>query len=270
MTPSGAALPSRPGLLVPVLSLLRREMIRFLRQRSRVFGALGQPILFWILLGSGFGASFRPPGAAPRTSYMAWFFPGIVVMVVLFTAIFSTISIIEDRKEGFLQAVLVAPVPRMAIVLGKILGGTLLAVGQGAILLLASPLVGLPLRPVPFLLSVAALTGMAFALTAVGLAIAWRMDSTQGFHMVMNLFLLPMWLLSGALFPVEGTPLWLRVTMKANPLTYGVALLRHAMAGAASSPHLPPVSLCLMVTVLFCLLTLGISTSLVHFRRQTG
>src|SRR6266516_1436781 len=122
VAPAADALPA-PGLMLPALSLAKLELVRFLRQRHRIIGALATPIVFWLLIGGGMGHSFRTAGPGGG-SYLQYFFPGTVVMILLFTAIFSTISIIEDRREGFLQSVLVAPVPRMAIVLGKVLGGT--------------------------------------------------------------------------------------------------------------------------------------------------
>src|SRR5258706_2199327 len=130
---------SSGALVLPALTLWQREMVRFLRQRDRVVGALLTPIVFWLLLGSGLGKSFSAPGAPAGHGYLEYFFAGTVVMILLFTAIFSTISVIEDRREGFLQGVLVAPVGRFALVLGKILGGTTLAVGQGLIFLALAP-----------------------------------------------------------------------------------------------------------------------------------
>src|SRR5439155_3778971 len=121
--------------------------------------------------------------------YLRYFFPGTILMILLFTAIFSTISVIEDRKEGFLQGVLVAPVSRMSIVLGKILGGTLLAFGQGLIFLILAPLVGIKLTLAGVSLAMLTMLIVSFALTALGLCIAWRLNSTQGFHAIMNLFL---------------------------------------------------------------------------------
>src|SRR5689334_1212382 len=135
--------PAAPGLLLPALSLCRRELVRFLRQRNRIIGALATPIVFWLLIGAGMGRSFRAAGTPGDYGYLQFFFPGTILMILLFTAIFSTISIIEDRREGFLQSVLVAPVSRMSIVLGKVLGGTVLAFGQGLIFLLLGPLIGL-------------------------------------------------------------------------------------------------------------------------------
>ena len=156
-------------------------------------------------------------------------FPGTVLMILLFTSIFSTISIIEDRKEGFLQAVLVAPVPRSALVFGKLLGGTSLALMQGVLFMLLAPLVGIPVSRIPATLLM--LTLVAFGLTALGYVIAWNMDSTQGFHAIMNLFLIPMWLLCGAVFPASGAPGWLRVVMELNPLTYGMSAVRWSIYG---------------------------------------
>ena len=140
-------------------------------------------------------------------------------MILLFTAIFSTISIIEDRREGFLQSVLVAPVPRMAIVLGKVLGGTVLAFGQGLLFLLLAPLVGIRPTLAGFALALLIMLVLAFALTALGFCIAWRMSSTQGFHAIMNLFLMPMWFLSGALFPPRARWAGCEWVMRLNPLT---------------------------------------------------
>jgi ABC-2 type transport system permease protein len=216
------------------MSLCRRELVRFLRQRHRVIGAFATPIVFWLLIGGGMGQSFRGSGTgagagAMPHGYMQYFFPGTILMILLFTAIFSTISIIEDRREGFLQSVLVAPVGRMAIVLGKVLGGTLLAFGQGLIFLMLAPTVGIHLTVVSFLLSSTVMLIVAFALTALGFCNAWRMSSTQGFHAIMNLFLMPMWFLSGALFPAENAMGPIRWFMRANPLSYGYHALTQAM-----------------------------------------
>jgi ABC-2 type transport system permease protein len=163
------------------------------------------------------------------TNYLQYFFPGTVTLIVLFTAIFSTISVIEDRHEGFLQSVLVAPLSRLALVLGKILGGTTLAFGQAVIFLLLAPAAGIqvPLASAPLLL--VHLLVISFGLTGLGFLLAWKLDSTQGFHAIMNLLLIPMWLLSGALFPPEGAARWIRVLMSLNPLTYGLSALQHRL-----------------------------------------
>ena len=238
---------------IATAALVRREIVRFLRERHRVFGALAQPILFWALFGAGLSASFRPPaGVTEGPGYAEYFFPGTVVLILLFTAIFSTISVIEDRREGFLQGVLVSPVPRSAIVLGKVIGGTALALAQGALVLLAAPVVGVPFTT-RLLLSLPILFAIAFGLTALSLCIAWRMDSTQGFHAVMTVLLMPLWLLSGAFFPAAGAPAWLRALMAADPVTYGLAAFRRVLypAGAPGVASLPGLGLCLAVTLAF-------------------
>lgn len=239
-------------LIRAVTALLRREIVRFARERTRVVGALLQPLLFWAFFGGGLSASFRLPGNGP--GYTAWLFPGTVVLILLFTAIFATISVIEDRREGFLQGALVAPVPRAAIVLGKILGGTTLAALQAGLVLLAAPLVGVSPGTAGAAGAAGLLLLVGFALTSLSLAIAWRLRSTQGFHAIMTVFLMPLWLLSGAFFPAAGAPGWLRALMAANPLTYGVAALRHLLgpaAGGGATTALPALSLSLAVTTAF-------------------
>lgn len=209
-----------------------REIVRFYRQPNRVIGALGTPVVFWLLIGTGLGD-------------LAGFFPGIVVLILLFTSIFSSFSIIEDRNEGFLQSVLVAPVGRGSVVMGKVLGGATLAAMQAGIFLALGPAVGMA----PSLASIPMIVGLlvliSFGLTALGFMIAWRMDSTQGLHAIMNLVLVPMWLLSGAFFPVEKQPAWLEWVMRCNPLTYGVRALRDALANES------PDALSLAVTAGF-------------------
>ena len=239
-------------LLLPAISLCQRELVRFLRQRNRIVGALATPIIFWLLIGLGMGHNFNAASLPDGTDYMRYFFPGAIVMILLFTAIFSTISIIEDRREGFLQSVLIAPISRMAIVLGKLLGGTILAFGQGLLFLLAAPLIGEPLPLSSLLAACGFIFVISFALTGMGFCIAWRMSSSQGFHAIMNLFLMPMWFLSGALFPATGPLRWI---MGLNPLTYGVAGLRRAIYltsySTSSGAGLPGLTLCVGVTLLF-------------------
>jgi len=229
--------------MLAVYTLWRREIVRFARQRSRLVGALAQPIVFWLLLGGGLSASFRPPGAPPGTGYLRYLYPGILALVLLFTAIFATISTVEDRRAGFLQGVLVAPVSRTAIVLGQALGGTTLAVLQGILFLLLAPVAGLPLTPGRALAAIGVMVVVGFALTNVGLVIAWRMRSTQGFHAIMNLILIPIWLLSGAFFPSTGVSPPLAWVMRLDPLTYGLAALRACLDPTASGLPPPIVSL---------------------------
>jgi ABC-2 type transport system permease protein len=253
--PARRAASNRPGLFLPAISLCRRELFRFLRQRHRIVGALGTPIVFWLLLGLGMGHSFGGIGVPGGESYLKFFFPGTLLMILLFTAIFSTISIIEDRREGFLQSVLVAPVSRMSIVLGKILGGTILAFGQGIIFLILAPLVGLHLTVLGFIEAAVVMFVVSFALTGLGFCIAWRMSSTQGFHAIMNLFLMPLWFLSGAIFAPQTAWVGLKWVMRVNPLSYGLAGLQRAVFGNVPSvAALPGWELIIGVSVAFALL----------------
>ncbi|HVN85108.1 MAG TPA: ABC transporter permease [Candidatus Binatia bacterium] len=244
--------------LLPVYTLWRREMVRFVRQRSRVTGALLQPLVFWLLLGGGLNASFRPAGSGDGLSYVAYFYPGMIALVLLFTAIFSTISTVEDRNAGFLQGVLVAPVPRWAVVLGQALGGATLAVAQGALCLLMAPLVGIALSPASVVATIVVMTIVAVGLTSLGLVIAWRMESTQGFHAIMNLILIPIWLLSGAFFPATGAPAPLKILMTLDPLTYGMAALRRTLylADPGVVATVPPLLPSLAVSAAFGALAL--------------
>jgi ABC-2 type transport system permease protein len=232
-------------------TLWKRELVRFFRQPARVFGAVGTPLIFWIVIGSGLSSSFRLPGGPARLDYLEYFYPGTLALIVLFAAIFATISVIEDRHEGFLQGVLAAPVPRSAIVAGKVLGGATLSWLQGAVFLALAPLVGIHLTLGSVLAACGVLAVLAMTLTAIGFAFAWALDSVQGYHAVMNVVLVPMWLLSGAFFPLSGAPLWLGLLMRANPMTYGVAALRWVLYGPAASlgEGLPGPGLALIATL---------------------
>ncbi len=235
-------------------TLAERELVRFFRQKNRVFGALGQPIIFWLLFSAGLRDN--------RLDY-AHFFPGTLVMILLFTAIFATISIIEDRREGFLQGVLVAPIPRWTMVLGKVLGGAAIAMLQGLIFLALGWLTTkmgwagiIATTPLQLVAAVILMFVISVALTALGFTIAWRMDSTQGFHAIMSVFLLPMWLLSGAFFPsnVQG---WLGWIVWLNPLTYGVAGLRHLLQNGIDPATLPSQPWCWLWSLVFAAATLA-------------
>jgi ABC-2 type transport system permease protein len=254
---------SKGEILLPAFTLWMREVVRFYRQRSRVVGVIASPILFWIAIGSGFGSSFRS-GTNGGQNYLEYFYPGALIMIVLFTSIFTMMSVIEDRKEGFLLSVLVAPVSRSAIVLGKVLGGTTLSTIQGLIFLVFAPLVGVHIGLASFALIVVTIFLVSFALTALGFAIAWPMDSTQAFHAIINLFLIPLWLLSGAMFPMSGASVWLRVLMRINPLTYGVEALRQLLYPTNQGS----VTTSLATLVLFSVFMFGLGFVLVN-RRTT-
>jgi ABC-2 type transport system permease protein len=220
------------------------------------------PLVFWLVLGAGFGTSMRTDASE---DYLSYFFPGALIMIVLFTSIFTMMSVIEDRREGFLLSVMVAPIHRSSVVLGKVVGGTSLATIQGLVFLALAPLIGIRFGPEQFVSIVLIVFLVAFALTALGFAVAWSLDSAQAFHAIINLFLIPLWLLSGALFPMTGAHGWIRTLMQLNPLTYGVESLRAVLRGASltSSPELVTSVGILMAT---CLLLFGLDYVIVNRR----
>jgi len=231
--------PRREGRIARNLGTIgmvwQREMIRFFRMPSRIITGLAQPLLFLFVLGAGI-----EPLVGGRTTggvdYQEFIFPGVIAMSVLFSSLFSAISIVWDREFGFLREMLVAPVSRASLVLGKAVGGGSIAVVQGIILLLAAPLVGVSLDPLEFLEMFGLLLLLAFALNAFGIVIASRMQRMEGFQMVMTLVVNPMLFLSGAIFPLAGLPTWLAVATRLNPATYGVDPIRRVMLGDDAVP----------------------------------
>ncbi|MGP0018112.1 MAG: ABC transporter permease [Candidatus Sulfotelmatobacter sp.] len=258
--------PTSTGVMLPAFTLWWREIVRFYRQPTRVVGVLASPLVFWIVLGSGFGNSLRSPGGEGQQHYMNYFYPGTLILIVLFTSIFTMMSVIDDRKEGFLLSVLVAPVSRTAIVLGKVLGGTTLAAVQGMVFLIFAPFAGVHLDAVQVLLVAIVVFLVSFSLTALGFAIAWPMDSSQAFHGIVNLFLIPMWLVSGALFSITGASKWIQWIMRLNPLTYGVEALRSLMYPGTGSDF--PLSYDMATLLLFSLVMFGLAFLMVN-RRST-
>jgi ABC-2 type transport system permease protein len=258
----------RTGVLLPAFTLWWREIVRFYRQTTRVIGVLASPLVFWLVIGSGFGTSFRSGGGPGQQHYLDYFYPGALIMTVLFTSIFTMMSVIEDRKEGFLLSVRVAPVPRSAIVLGKVLGGATLSAIQGMIFLIFAPFSGAHLDLVRVLLVAVVVFLISFALTALGFAIAWPMDSSQAFHGIVNLFLIPLWLLSGALFPRGGASGWIRAIMYVNPLTYGVDALRAVLYPGAETDV--PLSHAMATLVLFSLVMFALAFLMVNRRSKSS
>ncbi|NBW98155.1 multidrug ABC transporter permease [bacterium] len=233
-------------LLTGSTTLLRRELIRFYRQRSRIIGSLAMPVIVWGLLGTGLQAAF-PSGMGQETrEFLKYFFPGNLILTLLFTAIFSTISVIEDRNEGFLQSVLVSPLSPLGLVLGKVVGGALIAFFQGLVFLSLAPLAGFDLSWNQLAWVLLSIFMISFSMTGLGFFFAWKLDSVQGFHAVMNLVLFPMWLLSGAFFPLESASWFIKPLMWINPLTYGMTALKSALAGVSGEPEV-----LLPLTILF-------------------
>ena len=266
-----AAYATRPAAARVVAALAGRDLRRFFRAPSRVVGSLAQPLLLWAVLGAGLGDSFRAAATgAAGNGYLGYFYPGTIVLTMLFTAIFSTMSVIEDRHHGFLQAVLVAPVSRSSLVLGKTLGGVSIALLQAVALVALAPLAGFPLTAIDLPLVLAALVLAAVGFTALGFAVAWWIDSTQGYHGIMSVALIPLWMLSGAMFPAAGGSAWVRALMTADPMTYAVSAVRRGLYGDALPAGLLPAwssaPLELAVTAAFAILSLALATALCRRR----
>jgi ABC-2 type transport system permease protein len=208
-----------------------RQLKRYYRSKSRMIGALGQPLLFLLAFGFGFGPVFSKAG---QGNYITFLVPGIVAMAVLFTSMFSGIEIIWDRQFGFLKETLVAPVSRFRIMLGRTLGGMTVAVAQGLVIILLSYLIGFRIPNLySFFLLILFMCLIAVTFTALGTAIASCLDDFHGFQLIMNFLIMPLFFLSGALFPMEGLPKVLNVLVKINPLSYGVDGLRYALTGVS-------------------------------------
>lgn len=255
--------------LSTIAVLAKRDLVRFFREKSRVVGALIQPLIFWLVIGSGMSGTFVLQGARDL-GYQQYFYPGVVVMVVLFSAIFATMSVIEDRHSGFLQAVMVAPGSRASLVIGKSLGATLVALSQSALFVLLAPIAGFSLGEIDWPTLCGALLLGAFSLCALGFAIAWWLDSTAGYHVVMSLVLLPMWILSGAMFPTPHSGV-LSVIERLNPVSYAVSAVRRALHGgvAPSGTGIAQATAGYELAVLlaFSMVTVGVALFACHRRR---
>ncbi len=229
-----------------------REVKRYSRSRAQIIGSLAQPLLYLLVLGFGFGAVFQQAG---QGSYLQFVAPGVIAMGVLFTSIFSGIGLLWDRQFGFLKETLVAPVPRLTIMAGRTLGGATIAMIQGTLVLAVCMLVGF--RPeswsaVPIALLFMALIAIVFA--ALGTAIGSTLKDMQGFQLIMNFLIMPIFFLSGALFPLDNLPGALTVATRLDPLAYGVDGLRGAFIGVSSMGFLVDVSVLAVLSALFLML----------------
>ena len=239
-----------------VLALWKREILVFVRDRAGVVGVLAQPVLFWVVFGFGFADSVSVPGS--KAGYLQYLLPGMVALTILFTAIYATLSVVEDRQSGVLQAALVSPQPRLALVLGVVLGGTTLAVGQAALIAAFAPLVDLWPGLAGSIVALAAGTLLAITFTALGFVMAWRLRTTRAYHALMNVLLVPVWLLSGSFFPETGASDVIALVMRLNPATYGVAMLRYGMHGVPDTIPGSTVGLGLSVAVTIATATLAL------------
>jgi len=240
-----------------------REAKRYVRYRSRILSSIVTPLLWLLIFGTGLGSAIRF-GSNVAGGYQAFIFPGIIGQTILFTAIFSGVSVIMDRQYGFLKEIMVAPVSRPSIVFGKALGIGTAAIIQGVILLLLSFVVGVHMTPVIFVASFLLMIPISVGLGGVGLLIAIFTDSMEGFNLIMSFIVLPMFLLSGALFPVTGLPSFLKVAVYLDPLTYGVDALRQVILGYGALP----LYVSTIVVVGFALLTITLSATLFSKKEQ--
>jgi ABC-2 type transport system permease protein len=243
-----------------ILMVWQRELIRFGRNRTRIITSLSQPLLFLFVLGYGMSTLV---GSTEGFDFKKFLFPGIVAMSVVSTAIFSAISIVWDREFGFLREMLVAPVRRSSLVIGKTLGGASVAALQGTIMLVLAPLIGVRLTVLLVIEVIGLELLMAIALTAFGVFVASRIERIEGFQVVMQLVLFPMLFLSGALFPLSGLPVWLSVLTRVNPLTYAVAPLRQVVFAAQNVPPAAAARFSAQVTIFGHVLPIWSEVSLV-------
>ena len=208
-----------------IYTIWYRDVIRFSRNRARIVASLGQPLLFLFVFGAGLSPAMGAM-AGGNLKFEQFMFPGILAMAVLFTAIFAAVSIVWDREFGFLKEVMVAPVSRVAVALGKLAGGSTVAMFQGSLVLLFAPLLGIKLTLDQALILIGLMLLLALVMSALGILVAARQRSMEGFQVIMNFIMLPMFFLSGAFFPLNGVPIWMEVLARVNPVTYGVDPLR--------------------------------------------
>lgn len=235
------------NIIKDIYAVWLREMIRFLRAKSRVISSLAMPFFWLVFIGIGIGSSFSLPG----TSYITFLAPGILGMTLLFTSIFSGVSVIWDRQFGFLKELLVAPISRTSIVLGKVFGGSTVSMVTAFIMLVVMVFAGIINFSVMILLSIVFMSLISMSFVSMGLILASKMKSMEGFQMIMSFLIMPIFFLSGALFPLENTPGWMQVASYFDPLTYGVDGLRGALIGRGLFPIALDLALLMAITVTF-------------------
>jgi ABC-2 type transport system permease protein len=235
-----------------------RDVLRFLRDRTRVITSLAQPLLFLFVFGSGLAPAMSGLGGG-SLSFTEFMFPGILGMTVLFTSIFSAVSIVWDREFGFLKEVMVAPVSRAAVALGKVAGGSTVAMFQALIVLVLAPLIGIKLTWDQLLILVGLMLLLAAMMTSFGILIAARQRTMEGFQMIMQFLLMPMFFLSGALFPLRSVPLWMTWLSRIDPVTYGVDPLRQvALRASIPAEFLQGLSLHPLATDIVVMVGIGL------------
>jgi len=241
--------------LMVIYVMWLRDIKRFVRAPSRIIGSLVIPFLLLISLGLGFGKT-AIPGLSGSTGYLGFLVPGMAAMTILFTGMFSGLSVLWDRQYGFLKEIMVAPVSRVSIVIGRIVSGATTGVIQTYLLIFISILIGFRLPPIlPLFVSLIFMILMAFIFTSIGLIFASRMKDEQGFGLIMNFIVFPLLFLSGAFVPLNNFPLWVKIISYANPMTYGVEGLRHSLLGFSMISL--PVCLTVMGSIAVLLIIIG-------------
>ncbi len=251
--------------LRPIYVICLREFKKFFREKSRLLGTLARPVLWLFVVGNGMGSLIRPHVGF---SYIQFIFPGMIGMTILFSSIFSSISIVWDREFGFMKEMLVAPISRLSIVIGKAISGTLISVAQAVIIMILIPFLGIRLTFPQFLEVVSVSILVSFCITSLGILIAARLTSFDGFNIIMNFLVMPMLFLSGAMYPVTVMPTALRQLTLANPLTYGIDAFKHVLLRNGTPPLGPEFALSLDISVVMIISLLMLTFAALSFRRK--
>jgi len=249
----------------PVYVICLREFIKFFRERSRLLGTLARPVLWLFVVGNGMGSLIKPRAGF---SYLQFIFPGMIGMTILFSSIFSSISIVWDREFGFMKEMLVAPISRISIVIGKAISGTLISVAQAIIILVLIPFLGIQITVLQFIEVVAAALLVSLCITSLGILIAARLTSFDGFNIIMNFLVMPMLFLSGAMYPVTSMPQVLRHLTLINPLTYGIDAFKHVLLRDGTPPLGPEFSLSLDLLAVTAISIVMLTLAALSFRKK--
>ncbi|OGW38980.1 MAG: hypothetical protein A2X58_07550 [Nitrospirae bacterium GWC2_56_14] len=249
----------------PVYVICLREFKKFFREKSRLLGTLARPVLWLFVVGNGMNSLIRPQAGF---SYLQFIFPGMIGMTILFSSIFSSISIVWDREFGFMKEMLVAPISRLSIVIGKALSGTLLSVAQAIIILVLTPFLGIHLTLMQFMEVTAVSILVSFCITSMGILIAARLTSFDGFNIIMNFLVMPMFFLSGAMYPVSSMPPALRHLTHINPLTYGIDAFKHMLLKNGTPPLGPEFPLAVDLLIVAAVSVVMLSLAALSFRRK--
>ncbi len=249
----------------PVYVICLREFIKFFREKSRLLGTLARPVLWLFVVGNGMGSLIKPRAGF---SYLQFIFPGMIGMTILFSSIFSSISIVWDREFGFMKEMLVAPISRISIVIGKAISGTLISVAQAIIILVLIPFLGIHITIMQFIEVVAVALLVSLCVTSLGILIAARLTSFDGFNIIMNFLVMPMLFLSGAMYPVTSMPQVLRQLTLINPLTYGVDAFKHVLLENGTPPLGPEFSLSLDLFIVSAIAIVMLTLAALSFRKK--